>query len=149
MASDTVYTRLFGPGPHNVYEFDDDELRAVDRASGDAVRAAFTFHGVRMYKDAARFTAFKRTGSFPLATSARGLASLEEVLRPDARFPATRDALVQEHGWKVVDADERTRIHAAAILAVLPGRSFRDLDEVLAELRKVETGQSNYGGPSF
>ena len=147
--SDTVYTRLFGPGPHNVYEFDDDELRAIDRASGDAVRAAFTFHGVRMYKDAARFTAFKRTGSFPPATSARGLASLEEVLRPDARFPATRDALVQEHGWKVVDADERTRIHATAILAALPGRSFRDLDEVLAELRKVETGQSNYGGPSF
>src|SRR2546430_12194390 len=47
-------SRLFGPGPHNVYEFDDDELRSIDRAGQDAVRAAFTFHGVRMYKDAAR-----------------------------------------------------------------------------------------------
>src|SRR5207247_6034861 len=55
---EVVYTRLFGPGPANVYQFDDTELRAIDRASGDAVRAALTFHGVRMYTDAARFLAF-------------------------------------------------------------------------------------------
>jgi len=46
IAGDTQYTRLFGPGPHNVYQFDDDdEMREIDRAGGDAVRAAFTFHG--------------------------------------------------------------------------------------------------------
>jgi len=28
---ETQYTRLFGPGPHNVYEFDDEELREIDR----------------------------------------------------------------------------------------------------------------------
>ena len=81
-----VYTRLFGPGPHNMYQFDDAELRDIDRSSGDAVRAAFTFHGVRMYQDAARFLTFKRTGSFPATTASQGLASLEEVLRPDAHL---------------------------------------------------------------
>src|SRR2546429_182853 len=80
LAGDTQYTRLFGPGPHNVYQFDDEEMRAIDRAGGDAVRVAFTFHGVRMYTDAARFLTFKRTGAFPAATSARGLSSLESVL---------------------------------------------------------------------
>ncbi len=138
VADDTVYTRLFGPGPHNVHEFDDEELREIDRTCRDAVRVAFTFHGVRMYKDAARFLTFKRTGSFPAATSSQGLASLAEVLRPDATFPATRDELVRQHGWKVIDLDPATRVHAESVLKVLPLRTFGALDDVLAALSKRE-----------
>ncbi len=134
VADDTVYSRLFGPGPHNVYEFDDEELRAIDRAGQDAVQVALTFHGVRMYKDAARFVTFKRTGSFPAATSNRGVASLDEVLRPDATFPATREALLRDHGWKVVDADDGARVHASRFLGRLPDRTFRTLEEVLDTL---------------
>ena len=134
VSDEVVYTRLFGPGPVNVYQFDDAELRAIDRASGDAVRAAFTFHGVRMYTDAARFLTFKRTGTFPPATSDRGVASLEEVLRPDARFPATREELEKEHGWKVVDLDDHTRVHAARWIENLPSRSYADLADVLSEI---------------
>ena len=134
VADEVVYTRLFGPGPANVYQFDDAELRATDRASGDAVRAAFTFHGVRMYTDAARFLAFKRTGTFPPATSTRGAASLEEVLRPDARFPATREELEREHGWKVVDLDDRTRVHAARLIENLPSRTYASVADVLSEI---------------
>jgi uncharacterized protein YecE (DUF72 family) len=131
---EVVYTRLFGPGPANVYQFDDAELRAIDRGSGDTVRAAFTFHGVRMYTDAARFLAFKRTGTFPRATSTRGPASLEEVLRPDARFPATREELEREHGWKVIDLDDRTRVHAARLIENLPSRTYASVADVLSEI---------------
>jgi uncharacterized protein YecE (DUF72 family) len=131
VANEEAYSRLFGPGPHNVYEFDDDELRRIDRAGSENVRVALTFHGVRMYKDAARFLTFKRTGEFPSATSSRGVASLEEVLRPDARFPATREALVRDHGWKVIDIDNATRAHAATLLAALPDRTFSSLGEVV------------------
>jgi uncharacterized protein YecE (DUF72 family) len=134
VADEVVYTRLFGPGPANVYQFDDAELRAIDRASGDAVRAAFTFHGVRMYTDAARFLAFKRTGTFPPATSTRGPASLEEVLRPDARFLATREELEREHGWKVVDLDDRTRVHAVRLIENLPSRTYTSVADVLSEI---------------
>ena len=134
VADDVVYTRLFGPGPANAYQFDDTELREIDRVSGDAVRTAFTFHGVRMYSDAARFLAFKRTGNFPAATSARGAASLQEVLRPDARFPATREDLVKDHGWKVVDLDDRIRVHATRLIEQLPSRSYSSLAEVLSEI---------------
>src|SRR5207247_9709996 len=105
------YARFFGPVPANVCQFDDTEWPAIDRASGDAVRAALTFHGVRMYTDAARFLAFKRTGIFPPATAARGPASLEEVLRPDARFPATREELQRERGRKAIRPEDRTRSH--------------------------------------
>ncbi len=132
--ADAIYTRLFGPGPHNVYEFDDEELTSIDRAGRDAVRIAFTFHGVHMYKDAARFLTFKRTGAFPSATAARGLASLDEVLRPDARFPASREDLVRDHGWKVIDLDDRTRAHASRLLSSLPDRTFRGVEDVIRAL---------------
>ncbi len=140
IAGDTQYTRLFGPGPHNVYQFDDEEMRAIDRAGGDAVRVAFTFHGVRMYTDAARFLTFKRTGVFPAATPARGLSSLEAVLLPDARFPSSKDELVQQHGWKVIDLDDGARAHADRLLSALPRQTFRSVGEVVQALTA--------GGPS-
>ncbi len=146
IADEVAYTRLFGPGPANVYQFDDAELRAIDRASGDAVRAAFTFHGVRMYTDAARFLAFKRTGTFPPATSTRGPASLEEVLLPDARFPATREELEREHGWKVVDLDDRTRVHAARLIENLPTRTYASVADVLSEI-EIPVSQAARSSP--
>jgi len=134
VADEAVYTRLFGTGKANAYQFDDSELSGIDRVSGDAVRAAFTFHGVRMYTDAARFLTFKRTGAFPAATSARGIGSFEEVMRPDARFPATREELERDHGWKVIDLDDRTRTHAARLIEKLPPRTYASLAEVLSEI---------------
>lgn len=134
-ADDVVYTRLFGPGHHNVYQFDDEELRQIDGSARDSVRTAFAFHGVRMYQDAARFLTFKRTGTFPAATDSRGLASLEEVLRPDTRFPTSKDDLVRAQGWKLFDVDDRTRGRAGALLEKLPSRVYRDLADVLSELK--------------
>ena len=134
VAGDAQYTRLFGPGPHNVYEFDDEDLREIDRRGRDAVRVAFTFHGVRMYSDAARYLTFRRTGVFPQATPSRGLSSLEAVLSPDARFPSSKDDLVRQHGWKVIDLDDRTRAHAVRLLSALPRQTFHNLDEVVQAL---------------
>ncbi len=134
VAADTVYTRLFGKGEQNVYEFDDKELREIDRVSEDATTAAFAFHGVRMYKDAARFLTFRHTGVFPPVTDHVGLASLEEVLAPDARFPADRDDLVRDHGWKVVDVSEGHRAHADTLLSRLPSGRYQDLGAVLQAL---------------
>ena len=134
VAGDAQYTRLFGPGPHNVYEFDDEDLREIDRRGRDAVRVAFTFHGVRMYSDAARYLTFKKTGVFPHATPSRGLSSLEAVLSPDARFPSSKDDLVRQHGWKVIDLDDRTRAHAVCLLSALPRQTFHNVGEVVQAL---------------
>ncbi|MCI4371692.1 MAG: DUF72 domain-containing protein [Thermoplasmata archaeon] len=136
VSNDHRYTRLFGPGPQNVYEFDDAELKRIDRAGRDAAHAAFAFHGVRMYKDAARLLTFKRTGTFPAATGSRGLASIEEVLRPDAHFPATKEELLRSHGWKVIDIDNDTRSHADRLLAELPDRRYANLGDVLHALAR-------------
>ena len=133
--SDAVYSRLFGKGEYNAYEFDDEELRDIDRTGRDAVSVAFAFHGVRMYKDAARFLTFRRTGSFPPATGSTGLDSLAEVLAPDARFPASREQILRDHGWKVIDASPARRAHADSLLTHLPPGVYRDLRGVLEALQ--------------
>ncbi len=140
IASDAVYTRVFGKGTFNAYQLDDDEMRGIDRSGRDATTVAYAFHGVRMYQDAARFLTFRRTGAFPPATGSVGLESLAEVLAPDARFPATRADLLRDHGWKVIDMDPTRRAHAAAYLARLPEGTFRDLGAVLGAL-------GSQGGP--
>ena len=134
VAAEEVYTRVFGKGDFNAYQFDDDELREIDQAGRGARTIAYAFHGVRMYKDAARFLTFRRTGSFPPATDSIGLDSLAEVLAPDARFPATREDLIRDHGWKVVDLDASTRAHAEAVLSRLPRATYGALGDVLAAL---------------
>ena len=134
--SDTLYTRLLGKGAHNVWEFSDEELREIDAAarSQESNRMMFAFHGVRMYKDAARFVEFGRTGHSPPATKGRGLEGLREVLAPDARFPATREELLEGHGWKVIAAEGRGNIHASELLGRLPPRRFGSLSDMIAQL---------------
>ncbi len=135
LEEDVVYSRIFGKGQFNAYELDDEELREIDHAGRDARTVAYAFHGVRMYKDAARFLTFRRTGEFPPATRSTGLESLAEVLAPDARFPATREELRQDHGWKVVDLDPGRRAHADVFLARLPDARYEDLDAVVRTLQ--------------
>jgi len=116
--SEILYTRVFGKGPHNVWELSDDELRDIETAShgGGSNRMMFAFHGVRMYKDAARFLEFQSRGKFVPATRGQGTLAVAEVLEPDARFPATREDLLRDHGWKVVTAEDGRNDHAREYL---------------------------------
>lgn len=147
--ADALYTRVFGKGDFNAYQLDDEEMREIDHEGRDARTAAYAFHGVRMYKDAARFLTFRRTGVFPPATGSVGLDSLAEVLAPDARFPATRDDLVRDHGWKLVDLDASRRARAEALLSRLRPATYKDLDEVLRALDRGALRGKPQAPPSF
>lgn len=136
-ASSTAYGRLFGAGNGNRWEFTDEELAAIrtNGERGDRARVAYTFHGVRMYKDAGRFLTYVRTGKFPPATRHTGVRSLEEVLEEAATFPATRTELIRDHGWRVIDLTPDRRAHARELLERLPRGSYRSagaVSEVLA-----------------
>ena len=135
--SDTVYTRVFGKGEHNVYQFTDEELVEVDRRimSRDHRTAAVSFHNIRMYKDAARYKIYKQRKRFSPVTKAKGQQSLKEVLMEDAEFPATKQELIKDQGWKVIDLTENKRVHASMLLNQLPDKEFRSVDEVLDGLR--------------
>jgi uncharacterized protein YecE (DUF72 family) len=138
--SDILYTRLFGKGKHNVYQPTDRELTEIDAraSSGKSEKVAMSFHFVKMYKDAARMKAYKQTGRFPRVTGSTGISSLEDVLGEDAKFPATKQELLQNQGWKLFDYTPIERIHASLFLERLPDRIYTGMDEVREELQGVK-----------
>jgi uncharacterized protein YecE (DUF72 family) len=130
--SDVVYSRLFGKGWHNLYQFTDEELVDIDKsAQGSGAKVvALSYHGARMYSDAARFAQYKRAGSFIPATSFVGANSVREVLAEDANFPLSKAELIADQGWKVVDVSANKRVHLSELLAKIPQRTYSSVDEV-------------------
>jgi uncharacterized protein YecE (DUF72 family) len=136
--SDILYTRLFGHGEHNLYQFDDAELMEIDRRIKEKSREKeyLTFHGARMYKDAARLKVYEKSKAFPNVTKSAGLASLRTVLEEEAKFPATKSELIEKQGWKVFDLTEKEHVHASTLLGELPDRRFESVEEVIEVLFK-------------
>ncbi len=131
-----LYSRLFGKGEDNIYEFDDNELREIaSKASQPKFeRSILAFHGVRMYRDAGRVKSFLEKGYFPRITSGVGIDSIRETLSEDARFPATKSSLLKDQGWKVFQDTEEVR-KISTILEKLPEGEYRNLDNLLSQLR--------------
>lgn len=137
--SDVLYTRLFGRGHHNIYQPTDEELEEIDHTAlaSKSEKVVMSFHFVRMYKDAARLKIYKQTGKFPKITRSTGLDSLQEVLKEDTVFPATKQYLIQTQGWKLFDETETKRIHLAEYLDGLPDRTYENLRQVTDQLGSV------------
>jgi len=135
-STDTVYTRLFGKGRHNIYQFDDKELKLIDQKikKSKEKKVVLSFHGLKMYIDAARFKVYNETLGFPPVTKSVGVSSLREVLSEDPRFPATKEQLIKDQGWKVFDLTPSERIHSSEILGKLPNRRYRSVDEIIKAL---------------
>jgi uncharacterized protein YecE (DUF72 family) len=134
--SDILYTRLFGRGKHNLYQFDDAELLDIDEKTreNNLEKAYLTFHGAKMYSDAARLKVYQKSGNFPKVTKAIGLASLRSVLEEDAKFPASKSELIEKQGWKVFDLTEKDHVHASVLLGKLPDREYGNLEDVMGAL---------------
>src|SRR6058998_1692708 len=133
-----LYSRLFGQGEQNIYEFDDGELKEIaKKASAPKFeRSILAFHGVRMYRDAGRVKSFIDKGYFPKITSGVGPDSIREILSEDARFPTTKSRLLKDQGWKVFqDTGEVRKI--STVIEKLPERGFNSLDDLLAELSRA------------
>lgn len=135
--SDIMYSRLFGKGEHNLYQFDDSELVKIDERVKESKsgKVYLTFHGARMYADAARLKVYEKSGTFPKVTKAIGLESLRSVLEEDAKFPASKNELIEKQGWKVFDLTEKEHVHASVLLEKLPDRIFRSIKEVVGDLK--------------
>jgi len=136
--ADTVYTRVFGKGEHNIYQFTDGELLEINRKIMDESRdtAVVSFHNVRMYKDAARYKIYKQRKKFPPVTRDTGQLALKEVLTEDTDFPATKQKLITTQGWKVIDLPGDQRVHAHTLLKRLPDKCFKNIEEVMLKLHQ-------------
>jgi uncharacterized protein YecE (DUF72 family) len=139
--SEILYSRLFGHGWHNLYQFDDKELLEIDnRVQAEGGGSMYiSFHGGRMYKDAARLKVYKKDGIFPRVTKHTGPEALQEVLEEDARFPATRLELIRSQGWKVIDLPGEKRVNASEILEKLGGSIYNNVEMVVKEIEELGT----------
>ena len=130
-----LYSRLFGKGEENIYEFDDEELRDISKKASDPKfeKSILAFHGVRMYRDAGRVRSYIEKGYFPKITTNFGVDSVREVLREDARFPASKSNLIKDQGWKVFqDVGAVRRI--SSILENISDREYNSLDDLTIEM---------------
>lgn len=137
--SDIVYTRLFGKGKHNIYQFTDDELLAIDQKieSISPRIAALSYHGVRMNSDATRYMQYKKTKKFLPVTAFTGVDSAKAVLYEDARFPMSKSELIENQGWRVIDLTVDKRVHLSELLSKLPDKMYENVNEVSNALEAV------------
>jgi uncharacterized protein YecE (DUF72 family) len=134
-----LYSRLFGKGEENIYEFDDNELREIAKKASEPKfeKSILAFHGVRMYRDAGRVKSYLQKGFFPKITSGVGADSIREILSEDAKFPASKSTLVKHQGWKVFQ-DTREVRKISTVLEKLPGDNYESLDDLMLDLRSHE-----------
>jgi uncharacterized protein YecE (DUF72 family) len=137
--SGILYTRLFGKGEKNIYEFDDTELKQLaEKASSPRFeKSILAFHGVKMYRDAARLKTFLATGKFQKLSIYTGLDALEKVLEEDAVFPLTKSELVNSQGWKLFDLTGDRRIRVGELLQKLPETTFLNARMVRDRMERI------------
>jgi uncharacterized protein YecE (DUF72 family) len=133
---DVGYTRLFGKGKHNIYQFTDEELVEIDRnaSESNAKVVVMSYHGARMNSDAVRYAQYKKTGKFLPTTAYTGLDSARAVLSEDAVFPSTKQLLISDQGWKVVDLSSEKRVHLSDLLSKIPEKTYFSLNDVVNAL---------------
>jgi uncharacterized protein YecE (DUF72 family) len=137
--SDIVYSRLFGKGKHNIWQFTDDELLTINHEV-ERIKpriAALSYHGVKMNMDAARYMQYKKIGSFVPITDFTGVDSARAVLFEDTSFPISKSELIEHQGWKVIDLTLDKRIHLAELLTNIPDKTYGSVDEVAEALEEV------------
>ncbi len=146
--SEIGYSRIFGPGKHNRYQFTRKELKRIHRRATNAPvkMILMCFHGIRMYADAGRLRYLDLYGDFPKNKPPYGLDAVREELSRDMKFPATRDEIIQHEGWKVIPLNEKDDIHIGDILSWLPPKIYYSVDEVINELKKLKIFRDLAGG---
>jgi len=136
---DVTYSRLFGKGQHNIYQFTDAELLEIQQQAEDtnSKKVILAYHGLRMNSDALRFQQHLTTRKFLPVTSSSGLGSARAVLTEDAMFPSSKSELIQKQGWKVIDVQQNKTAHLSEFLSNIPEKNYSNIDEVIKELEKV------------
>ena len=90
-----------------------------------------------MYKDAARYKIYNQTNRFPPVTRAKGQQALIEVLTEDVEFPKSKQELINDQGWKVIDLTHDKKIHARLLPETLPEKQFKNINEIMINLPKM------------
>jgi len=139
-SSNIVYSRLFGNGKQNMWQFDDREIQMLNdkvqniRKQSDVV---LSFHTMRMERDSARYQEFENNRKFIPVTDSTGLESFMSVIKEYNKFPISKKELLEAHGWKLFDLTNNKRIRVANYLNKLPNKQYQSFNSIKNQLSKV------------
>jgi len=135
------YTRVFGQGVKNQWEFDDSEIKILHARASELPRNTYvTFHTQRQTADAARLKAFDETGRLINTTGKYEVNSMLVAIDEYRKYPITKKELLAAHGWKIIDLKNDRRVRAQEILKKLPDIEFKSKKELKLQIEKIFRG---------
>ena len=143
--SGILYTRVFGQGDHTKWSFDTQELKDIESKVGEikARKRYVTFHNLTMYEDASRMKTMVKSGNDQrqAPNSPMGLESLKRIIASGrSNYPTTRQALIEEFGWRVFDFEPGRRAHVEDELRKLDeNRPYESVEDVVSSLQAFLT----------
>jgi len=66
------------------------------------------------------------------------------VLSEDAVFPSSKQSLINDQGWKVVDLTTEQRVHLSDLLSKIPERNYGSVNEVINALGVAHCANQTY-----
>jgi len=135
------YTRVFGQGVKNQWEFDDSEIKILHARAADLSGNTYvTFHTQRQTADAARLKAFDETGRLINTTGKYEVNSMLVAINEYRKYPIRKQELLAAHGWKIIDLKNDKRVRAQEILKKLPDIEFKTKKELKLQIEKIFRG---------
>jgi len=142
-SANVSYTRVFGLGVKNQWEFDDSEIKILHARASELStnrNTYVTFHTQRQTADAARLKAFDETGRLINTTGKYEVNSMLVAIDEYRKYPITKKELLAAHGWKIIDLKNDKRIRAQELLKKLPDIDFKTKKELKLQIEKIFRG---------
>jgi uncharacterized protein YecE (DUF72 family) len=140
--SNLEYTRIFGLGEGNKYQFDDKEIKDLQKkfiqTNTNTKKLVVSFHTQRMVHDAARSKQYNDTGKFMNITGKYGLQSFLGAIEEYEKYPTTKNQLIVNHGWKIYDKNNYKREKMIDILKNIQNKTYKNRDELVKEIKKID-----------
>lgn len=133
-----LYTRIFGRGTYNRWEFTNLELQSlIDRVIGSIQhQAVLIFHSIRMYETAAKSKYYLQYGTFPPSKTTQ-LMTIDPPFIQNIVFPTSQESLFQQLGWRVIELPSGQQIHFGSIILQITAKRFQNLRDLRIEIDNV------------
>lgn len=141
------YSRIFGKGKKNMWQFSDPEIIQIDKRAQVLLKdipVALSFHTMRMEIDAARLKAYHQDLTLLPTSTSIGIKAFMERIEEFDHFPIAKRELLEAHGWKIFDLTKKIRPRMVQILDQLPNKTYESHKAIQKEVRKIIPASTGY-----
>jgi uncharacterized protein YecE (DUF72 family) len=130
---ESQYSRIFGHGDFNRWEFTDKELQTMVQTCENvtAHQVTMVFHSIRMYEAAIRTRYYRNHRRFPESSLIQQY--LPSLLTKFVKYPLSKKELLEQIGWRVTHTAQG-QTHALTLLKDLPEKTYTNKEQVLSLL---------------